>query len=106
MIRRKLEGWLFNVFAGKLLARAAVTLAAYLVSAPVQMLLKSVGVTIEINQAELTAGLIALAHSLFEYVKKRRMANPESLAVQTDPSLLSASAIVAALPAIISVSTC
>lgn len=84
----RVEGWLLNVFLGKLLARAAVTITAYVASTQVQNALALAGVHgLVIDRAELTAGLIAAAHVIFEYFKKRRMANPGSPAVQTDESV-------------------
>lgn len=84
----KLENWLLNVLAGKILARAAVTIAAYLATAPAQALLKSLGISVVIDQADLAAGLIALFHAAFEWFKARRMVNPLSPAVQTNPALV------------------
>lgn len=83
----KIEGWLLNVFAGKLVARAAVTIVAYVASAPAQALLAKAGVKLDINPAELSAGMIAGAHAAFEWFKARRAANPNSPAVQTDHAL-------------------
>lgn len=83
---KKLESWLLNVFVGKLVARAAVTVAGFLASAAVQGPLSQVGISVQIDEATLVAGMITLAHGAFEWFKKRRMANPNSPAVQTDPN--------------------
>lgn len=82
----KLESFLLNKFLGKVVARIAVVIVGYVASTPIQALLAQVGVHASINQSELTAGMIALANTAFEWFKKRRMANPMSPAVQTDAS--------------------
>ena len=87
-MRNKIEGWLFNVLAGKVVARLAVTIVAYVASAPIQALLAKAGVAVSIDPAELTTGLIAAAHAVFEWFKAKRAANPDSPAVQTDPAKL------------------
>lgn len=87
-MKNKIESWLLNVFAGKIVARAAVTIAAYVASASTQALLGRAGLSVQIDQAELTAGIIAGAHAAFEWFKARRMANPTSPAVQTDAAKL------------------
>ena len=85
-IKEKIEGWFFNKLAGKLVARAAVTIAAYLMSNPVQALLAKAGLSLAVDQSELTAGLIAGAHAAYEWFKAKRAASPNSPAVQTDAS--------------------
>ena len=85
-IRERIEGWLLNRFGGKILARLAVTIVAYLASAPIQALLAKAGISLAVNPDELTAGLIAGAHAIFEWFKARRAANPASPAIQTDAS--------------------
>lgn len=81
-----IENWIFNVLIGKLVARMVVTLVAALSSAAVKPILAQFGLHIEIDQAELTTGMIAAAHAAYEWFKARRMANPASPAVQTDPT--------------------
>ena len=99
---KKIEGWLFNVFAGKIVARAVVTLLAWLASGPVQSVLGGAGIDLKIDQAELTAALIAGSQVAFEWVKKRRQANPNSPAVQTDAKApggnISAAEVAAGVP--------
>ncbi len=80
----KIEGWLLNVFAGKLVAREAVTIAAAAMAPAIQAVLAKYGVHYTINSTELAVGMIAGAHAAFEWFKARRMANPNSPAVQTD----------------------
>ncbi len=89
-IRERIEDWLLNKFAGKLVARAAVTIAAYVAGPVVQGLAAKAGVSISINPGELEAALIVGAHGVFEWFKARRMANPASPAVQTDKSKIEA----------------
>lgn len=86
-IKDKIEDWLLNKFAGKLLARAAVTIAAYVAGPVVQGLAAKAGIAVSVNPGELEAGLIVAAHSAFEWFKARRMKNPTSPAVQTDKTL-------------------
>lgn len=69
---KKIEEFLFNKFAGKLLARAAVTIAAYAASAPAQAILSKAGISVTVDPAEMTAGMIAGAHAAYEWFKKRR----------------------------------
>ena len=80
----KIENWLLNVFIGKVITRMAVTIIGLIASAPVQAVLAQMGVQVQIDSTTLAGGMIALAHAIFEYFKKRRMANPESPAIQTD----------------------
>lgn len=85
-MKNKIESWLLNVLAGKIVARAAVTIVAWVGSVGVQAVLKQAGIQVQIDPAELTTGLIAGGHAVFEWFKARRMANPLSPAVQTDPA--------------------
>lgn len=77
----KLEDFFLNKFAGKLLARAAVTLAGVLVG-------QAASLQISLDPAEVTLALTTAAHAAFEWFKARRMKNPNSPAVQTDASKL------------------
>jgi hypothetical protein len=71
---QKLEDWLLNKFAGKLLARAAVSVAAWVASTQVQALLAKAGIHgVNVDPAELTAGGIVAAHGAFEWFKKWRL---------------------------------
>ena len=81
-----IENWVFNVLIGKLVARLIVTLVAALSSAAVKPILAQFGLHVEIDQAQLTTGMIVTAHAVYEWVKAQRMANPASPAVQTDPT--------------------
>lgn len=80
----KIEDFLLNKFAGKLLARGAVIASGWLAG----LALSQAGV--HLDQAELQGAMILAANSLFEWFKAKRMANPASPAVQTDASKLPA----------------
>jgi hypothetical protein len=80
----KIEGWLLNVFLGKLVARAALIIAAYVAGPVVQNLAVKAGVSVSVDPAKLQVELMLLANAAFEWFKARRMANPNSPAVQTD----------------------
>lgn len=84
----KIEGWLLNVFLGKVLTRVAIVIAAYVAGPLVQGLAVNAGIHIAIDPAKLQAELMTLSLVAFEWFKKRRMANPSSPAVQTDPALI------------------
>lgn len=87
-MKNRIESWLLNVFVGKLVARAAVTIVAWVGSVGVQAILRQAGIQVQIDPAELTTGIIAGGHAAFEWFKARRAANPNSPAVQTDPKLI------------------
>jgi len=99
-LKIKAESWLLNVFAGKVLTSVAVTTIGWLVSAPIQSALASFGLNLQVDQAKFTSGLIAAAHIGLQWIKARRMANPNSPAVQTDPEKPGADvpAVIAAVP--------
>ncbi len=82
----KIEGWLLNVFLGKLVARAAILIAAYVAGPIVQGLATKAGISVAVDPAKLQVELMLLANAAFEWFKARRMANPNSPAVQTDAS--------------------
>ena len=84
----KIESFLLNKFLGKICARLAVTIISAFAAAPVQAVLVKVGIHARIDPVELTAALIAGGQAAFEYFKARRMKNPNSPAVQTDPKLI------------------
>lgn len=98
----KIEDFLLNKFAGKIIARGAVTaagaIAAYLSSDPAQAvlakgagMLAAIGFKVEIgavDQAAIAGAIISGAHWAFEWFKARRMENPASPAVQTDKDKL------------------
>lgn len=74
---KKAEDWLLNRLAGKLLARLAVTVAGWVASAGVQAALGQAGVHgVAVDPAELTAGMIAAGHALFEWFKAWRAKAP------------------------------
>lgn len=69
---KKLEEFLFNKLAGKLIARAAVTAAAYLAGPMVNMIAAKTGVHITLDAGELEASMIMGAHAAFEMFKAWR----------------------------------
>lgn len=81
-----------NVFAGKLVARAAVLIAAYVAGPVVQGLAAQAGLSVSVDPLKLQAGMMLLANAAFEWLKARRMDNPNSPAVQTDPSKITPAA--------------
>lgn len=62
---KRIEDFLFNKFAGKLLARAAVTVCAYLASG-------AIGVKVDIDPTELATAVQLGAHAAYEWLKARR----------------------------------
>lgn len=83
-IKQKIEGWLFNVYGGKLVARGAVLAAALVSTKLLPFVAASTGVVIPFTEAQVLASLTAAFLWAFEEIKRRRMANPASPAVQTD----------------------
>lgn len=75
----KLEDFLLNKFAGKLIARGVVLLAGLVVG-------KAASVGVHMDPTEVAGAFGLGATWLFEWFKARRMANPNSPAVQTDKS--------------------
>ena len=59
----KIEDFFLNQFKGKVIARAAVTIAAYLASG-------KLGAAVNVNPEELAALAIIGAHAVFEWFKK------------------------------------
>ena len=92
-IKTKIEEWLLNRFAGKIIARAAVTIAAYAAGPLVAIIAAKTGIHIPLDQAEIQASLILGAQAVFEWFKARRMKNSNSPAVQTDSRLLPAGSV-------------
>lgn len=83
---QKLEDFFLNKFVGKLIARAAVTVAGFVAGPLIQGKAAQLGFSISVDPQTLEAGGTALAHAAFEWFKARRAANPNSPAVQTDSS--------------------
>src|ERR1035437_1661328 len=79
-----MENWLLNVFLGKLVARTAILIAAFVAGPVVQGLAAKAGIQVAIDPVKLGAELMVLGNAAFEWFKARRMANPNSPAVQTD----------------------
>lgn len=75
----KIEDFLLNKFAGKIIARGAVILGGIVVG-------KAASAHITLDQTEVIAAFTAGANWIFEWFKARRMKNPSSPAVQTDLS--------------------
>jgi len=69
-----IENWLLNVFLGKVVARAAVTVASALAAGPVHEGLAAIGLSVDINQTAFAAGVIGLGQAAFEWYKKKRLA--------------------------------
>lgn len=79
-----IEGWIFNVYGGKIVARGTTLAAGWLFAHLIPSAAAYFGVVVPFSQDQLTASLMAFSMWVFEEVKKRRMANPASPAVQTD----------------------
>ena len=62
---KNLEAWLFDKFAGKIIARGAVTAAGYLASVLAAQHVK-------VDPVEVSAALIAGAHAAYEWFKAWR----------------------------------
>lgn len=75
-----LENFLLNQFGGKLIARGVVLASAFIVA-------QAAAEGLTLNPVEVTGALMIWADWAFEWFKKRRMANPNSPAIQTDPKL-------------------
>ena len=88
-----IESYLLNVFAGKLIAHAAVLLSAYVAGPVVQTIAAKVGITVAIDPVKLQAELMVLFLSAYKWFEARRMANPNSPAVQTDPTLMASTSV-------------
>lgn len=72
-----LQEWLFNQFAGKIVARLCVTAAAWVASSAVQATLHHLGVSgVKVDPTQLSVGLIAAAHAGFETFKAWRQKSP------------------------------
>jgi hypothetical protein len=69
---KKLESWLFEKFAGKLVARAAVTVAAFVAGPLVAVVAEKTGIHIPLDQAEIQAAIVLGAHAAYEAFKKWR----------------------------------
>lgn len=68
-----MENWLFNVMLGKLVARACVTIAAFVASSAVQAALAHYGVHgVTVDPVELNTGLVLAAHAAYEWFKAWR----------------------------------
>ena len=79
-----IENWIFNVYGGKLVARGAALASAWLIAHALPAIAAKAGVPLPYTPEQITSGMLALSMFLFETVKKARMANPSSPAVQTD----------------------
>lgn len=87
-LKEKAENWLMNVLLGKLVARGAVLLTGLIMGPVVQGFAAQSGIDLHVDTVKLTGGLMLAANAGFEWFKARRMANPASPAVQTNPALL------------------
>lgn len=68
----RLEDFLLKKFAGKVIARAAVTIAAFVAGPVVQGAAAKAGIDISVNVTELEAGMVLGAHAAFEWYKNWR----------------------------------
>lgn len=85
-MKDRIESWLLNVMLGKMVARGAALLVGLIMGPIVQGYANRAGVDLHIDTVKLTGGLMLGANWLFEWFKARRMANPASPAIQTDPA--------------------
>ncbi len=69
----KIETWLFNAFAGKVAARAAVSIAAYVAGPVIQGIANQAGIHVSIDPAELSTGMTLAGHAAFEWFKAWRL---------------------------------
>lgn len=68
-----IENWAFNEFAGKIVARACVTIAAFVASAGVQSALAHYGIHgVTVDPAELNTGAVLAGHAAYEWFKAWR----------------------------------
>ena len=70
---KRLEGFIFNKFAGKLIARAILNLAGFAVT-------WAGGNNITLNQAEVQLALTMAADGLYEWYKNKRNAPKAEIA--------------------------
>ncbi len=81
-----IENWIFNVYGGKIVARGAALAAAWVIAHALPAIAAKTGVPLPFTPEQITAGMLSLSMFIFETIKKFRMANPNSPAVQTDAS--------------------
>ena len=82
-----IENWVFNVYGGKLVARGAALASGWIIAHALPVIAAKAGVPLPFTPDQITAGMLSLSMFLFETIKKARMANPASPAVQTDARL-------------------
>lgn len=85
-LKHRAENWLLNVLLGKIVSRGGVLLAGLIMGPAVQGVAAKAGIDLHVDPVKLTGGLMIVANAAFEWFKARRMANPTSPAVQTDPA--------------------
>ncbi len=71
-----IENWLLNVFLGKLVTRAAVTVVAAVAAPKVQAVLQAAGVQVSIDPVKLAAESIILGQAALEAYKHWRVGTP------------------------------
>jgi len=69
---KKIENFFLQKLLGKMLARAAVTVAGYIAGPLVQGTARGFGLSLSVDPAQLEAGAIVAAHAIFEYFKAWR----------------------------------
>lgn len=89
-LKQKAENWLLNVLLGKIVSRGAALLAGLIMGPVVQGYAAQAGIDLHVDTVKLTGGLMIGANIAFEWFKAKRMANPLSPAVQTDPAKIPA----------------
>jgi hypothetical protein len=81
-----MENWLFNVFLGKVVARACVTVASFVASSAVQAALAHYGVHgVTVDPVELNTAAIALGHASFEWFKAWRQKPSATVPLPNQP---------------------
>lgn len=85
---QKLEDFLMNKFAGKAIARLAIVGAGLVCGKLLPLITAKTGVPVAVSEADVVSSITGGLMLVFEYVKARRAANPNSPTVQTDSSKL------------------
>ena len=91
-----LENWAFNVYGGKVVARGAALASAWLIAHAMPAFAAKFGIPVPFTPEQITGGMLSISMLIFETVKKIRMANPNSPAIQTDATKPGASISAAA----------
>lgn len=68
----KLEDFLFNQIAGKIIARAFVTLAGFVMGPEIQTAAQSAGITISVDPSQFAEFGVLAGHAIYELFKSWR----------------------------------